>query len=40
MVNKGEPVLYYLKDDPKRGFAREEFKSVLPGTELPPEGIR
>ena len=40
MVNKGEPVLYYLKDGPKRGFAREEFKSVLPGTELPPEGIR
>ena len=40
MVNKGEPVLYYLKDGPKRGFAREEFKSVLLGTELPPEGIR
>ncbi|XP_066017917.1 uncharacterized protein [Pocillopora verrucosa] len=35
-----EPVLYYLKDGPKRGFAREEFKSVLLGTELPPEGIR
>ena len=40
MVNKGEPVLYYLKDGPKRGFAKEEFKSVLLGTELPPEGIR
>ena len=24
IVNKGEPVSYYLKDVPKRGFVREE----------------
>ena len=36
---KGEPVLYTLKDGPKRGFVREELQIVPPGTELPPEGI-
>ena len=40
LVNKGEPVLYYLKDGPKRGFVREELQIVPPRTELPPEGIR
>ena len=36
---KGEPVLYTLKDGPKRGFVREELQIVPSGTELPPEGI-
>ena len=41
LVNKGEPILYYLSDGPKRGYVREEFKIVPPpGTELPSEGIR
>ena len=35
-VNEREPVLYYLKDGPKRGFVREELMIVPPGTELPP----
>ena len=39
LVNKNEPVLYYLKDGPKCGFIREELQIVPPGTELPPEGI-
>ena len=39
LVNKGEPVLYRLKDGPKRGFVRKERHNVPPGTELPPEGI-
>ncbi|RMX38372.1 hypothetical protein pdam_00005488 [Pocillopora damicornis] len=39
LVNKNEPVLYYLKDGPKCGFVREELQIVPPGTELPPEGI-
>ena len=34
--NENEPVLYYLKDDPKRGFVREELMIVPKGTELPP----
>ncbi|CAH3123729.1 unnamed protein product [Pocillopora meandrina] len=40
LVKKGKPVLYCLKDGPKRGFVREELQIVPPGTELPPEGIR
>ena len=40
LVNEKEPVLYYLKDGPKRGFVREELQIVPPKTELPPEGIR
>ena len=36
IVNEKEPVLYYLKDGPKRGFVREELMIVPPGTELPP----
>ena len=39
LVNKNEPVFYYLKDGPKCGFVREELQIVPPGTELPPEGI-
>ena len=34
---ENEPVLYYLKDGPKRGFVREELMIVPRGTELPPE---
>ena len=36
IMNEKEPVLYYLKDGPKRGFVREELMIVPPGTELPP----
>ena len=36
VANKNEPVLYYLKDGPKRGFVREELMIVPKGTELPP----
>ena len=38
-VNKGEAVLYHLKDGPKHGFARGELQIVPPGTKLPPGGI-
>ena len=30
-----QPVLYYLRDGPKRGFVREELLVVPPDTELP-----
>ena len=33
LVNKGELVLYYLNDGPKRGFVIEELQIVPPGTE-------
>jgi len=36
IVKKGEPVLYYLKDGPGRGFVREELMVVPTDTELPP----
>ena len=36
ITKKGEPVLYYLKDGPGRGFVREELMMVPSGTELPP----
>ena len=36
IVKKGEPVLFYLKDGPGRGFVREELMVVPRGTELPP----
>ena len=39
LVKKGELVLYYLKDSPKRGFIREELRIVPSGTKLPPKGI-
>ena len=35
----GEPVVYYLRDGPKRGFVREELQVVPWNTELPPEGV-
>ena len=37
IANENEPVLYHLKDGPKRGFVREELMIVPKGTELPPE---
>ena len=37
IANENEPVLYYLKDYPKRGFVREELMIVPRGTELLPE---
>ena len=37
IANENEPVLYYLKDDPKRGFVREELMTVPRETKLPPE---
>ena len=40
LVNKGEPVLCYLKDGLKCGFVREELEIVPPRNELPPKGIR
>ena len=36
LVNGCEPVFYYLKDGPNRGFVREELQIVPPGTELLP----
>jgi len=34
-----QPVLYYLRDGPKRGFVREELLVVPPNTQLPPEEL-
>ena len=34
-----QPVLYYLRDGPKRGFVREELLVVPPNTELPLEKL-
>lgn len=31
-LNREEPVLYHLKDGPKRDFVREELLIALPGT--------
>ena len=39
-VNKEEPVLYYLKDEPKRGFVIEALQIFPPGTGLPSKRIR
>ena len=39
-MNEGEPILYDVKDGPKREFAQEELQIVPPGTELPPKVIR
>ncbi len=36
ILNRGEPVIYFLKDRPKRSFVREELMIVPEGTELPP----
>ena len=37
VTKPNEPVLYYLRDGPKRGFVREELLVVPPNTQLPPE---
>ena len=37
VTKPNEPVLYYLRDGPKRGFVREELLVVPPNTVLPPE---
>ena len=34
-----QPVLYYLLDDPKRSFVREELLVVPPNTTLPPADV-
>ena len=34
-----QPVLYYLRDGPKRGFVREELMVVPPNTTLPPADV-
>ena len=34
-----EPVLYYLQDDPPRGFVKEELLVVPPDTQLPQDGV-
>ena len=34
-----QPVLYYLRDGPKRGFVREELLVVPPDTTLPPANL-
>ena len=39
LIRPGEPVVYYLRDGPKRGFVREELQVVPWNTELPPEGV-
>ena len=37
MVQKpGTPVMYYLRDGPKRSFVREELLVIPPDTQLPP----
>ena len=36
ITKPNEPVLYYLRDGPKRGFVREELLVVPSDTELPP----
>ena len=34
-----QPVLYYLRDGPPRGFVREELLVIPPNTQLPPEQL-
>ena len=36
---RNQPVVYYLRDGPKRGFVREELLVVPPNSELPPEKL-
>lgn len=38
-IKEKQPVLYYLRDGPKRGFVREELLVVPPNSELPPEKL-
>ena len=37
VTKPNEPVLYYLRDGPKRGFVHEELLVVPPNTQLPPK---
>ena len=38
-IKPKQPVFYYLRDGPKRGFVREELLVIPPNTQLPPEQI-
>jgi len=38
-IKPDQPVLYYLRDGPKRGFVREELLVVPPNTTLPPADV-
>ena len=38
-TKENQPVLYYLRDGPKRGFVREELLVVPPNSELLPEKL-
>ena len=38
--NKGQRVLYYLVDGPKRAFVREELMLISEDTEVPPEYVK
>jgi len=38
-IKPHQPVLYYLRDGPKRGFVREELLVVPPNTTLPPADV-
>ena len=38
--NKGERVLYYLRDGPKRSFVREELMWIPQETQLPPDYVQ
>ena len=38
-IKPQQPVLYYLRDGPKRGFVREELMVVPPDTTLPPADV-
>jgi len=39
VTKPNEPVIYHLRDEPKRGFVREELLVVPPNTELPPATV-
>ena len=38
--DKGQRVLYYLNDGPKRSFVREELMLVPEATQLPPDYVQ
>ena len=38
--DKGERVLYYLRDGPKRSFVREELMLIPEETQLPPDYVQ
>ena len=38
-IKPHQPVLYYLRDGPKRGFIREELLDVPPNTTVPPADV-